>query len=76
MGIFKDVCYGVQCDGCKEVHVSNCLGFSIFVDEYQATNSADDDDWKQINGKWYCPECVKEMFKYNEETDEYELVKK
>lgn len=72
MGVFSETCYGVQCDGCKEVHIGECSGFSIFPDESQATESAYSDDWIQINDKWYCPECVKNLFDYNEETDEYE----
>lgn len=30
------------------------------------------DDWREIGGKLYCPDC----YEYNEETDEYKLKKK
>ena len=71
MGIFKEECYGVQCDWCNEVHIGTYTGYSVFVDECSATESAYEDDWKEIDGKWYCPECVEKLFHYDEGLDKY-----
>lgn len=72
MGVFSETCYGVQCDGCKEVYVNTCTDFSMWVNDSDAMEDAREGDWVEINGKWYCPECVRNLFDYNEETDEYE----
>ena len=71
MGIFKQDSYGVTCDGCNEIHEGEWSGWSLFGDQDQATESAYDDDWREIRGKWYCPECVEKMFHYDEELDDY-----
>ena len=71
MGIFEERCFGVECDNCGEVHEESVTGFRIFVDECAATDGAYEDGWKEIDGNWYCPECIEKLFVYDEETDEY-----
>ena len=73
--VIKYVVYGYECDGCKE----------IFEDYYEQSFTADtidlkermnDSEWREINGKWYCPECVEKLFTQDEETGEYKLKRK
>ena len=71
MGIFKQDSYGVTCDGCGETHEDSCMGYVIWGDQDQATDSAYEDDWEEIDGKWYCPECIEKLFHYDEKLDKY-----
>ena len=74
MGIFKEECYGLQCDNCGEIYES-IEGNTIFPDRYALYNDIQrvDKGWKKIDGKWYCPDCVNELFIQDEETGEYKL---
>lgn len=58
-------CYDIICDRCGK-SLTKLSG-----DCYPDTNSAEmvalQSDWKEINGKHYCPDC----YEVDEETDEY-----
>lgn len=55
----KVECVVLSCDNCGESYTDEHNGFSIFVDENQAHESADNDGWYSDNGKYYCPDCHK-----------------
>ena len=73
MGIFKEECYGLQCDNCNEVYANRYTDFSIFVDIPSLIGDIQgyDSGWQKINGKWYCPDCVEKLFIQDELTGEY-----
>ena len=55
--------YGVKCDRCGEFHEGE---FTYFSDESEAVEQAESDDWRELNGKHYCPNC----HSIDEEADE------
>lgn len=59
--------YQCVCDGCGKAYEDEDRGFCAWVDESYATDAAYEDDWTEIDGKHYCPDC----YEYDEETDEY-----
>ena len=59
--------YQAVCDGCSKNHVDELNGYVAWSDIWSAKNAAMDDDWQEIDGKLYCPDCVE----YDEETDSY-----
>lgn len=58
--------YVLQCNKCERVYNSKRYG-SLFIERDLAFECAEMDDWKQIKGGHYCPDCCH----YNEERDEY-----
>ena len=65
--IVKDMCYRIQCDSCGEFHESD-EGQEMFRDKDSAVESAQDDDWIDYDGLWYCPKC------YHEKEDMSEFI--
>ena len=62
--------YQMVCDGCGTIHEYD--GMIVHFDfEHQAAFSAIESDWKIINGKWYCPDCVERLFEYDWDNDTY-----
>lgn len=57
-------CYFLTCDRCGEEFDDNCY----HTDAYSLEQSAEFSRWREIGGKWYCPDC----YELNDETDEYE----
>lgn len=55
----KVECVTLTCDNCNEAFISYEEGFSIFTDESQASEYADEAGWSLHNddGKHYCDEC-------------------
>lgn len=53
------------CDGCGERFrdENGCVGYI----DYDIWEQAESDDWLEIDGKHYCPNC----YEYNEELDKY-----
>ena len=49
--------FSLYCDHCGEELVTHHDGFSIFVDESQAHENADNEGWESNDGIYYCPEC-------------------
>lgn len=73
--IVEEKCYGYECDGCGKL-LENFEGVSFYVDKDTLEGNMDDEEWTEINGKWYCPECVEKLFVEDEETGEYKLKRK
>lgn len=53
----KIECISITCDNCEETYQNDHSGFSIFVDEIQAHDDADNSGWYSDDGKHYCPTC-------------------
>ena len=58
--------YQAVCDGCGRPCVSTG-GIIAWADAESAKYVALESDWKELDGKLYCPGCVE----YDEETDSY-----
>lgn len=52
----KIECIYLTCDNCGEIFTENHNGFSIFLDEINAHDEADNDGW-YLHGKHYCSSC-------------------
>jgi uncharacterized protein (UPF0212 family) len=52
----KVECVTLECDNCGEDFEEAHVGFSIFSDENQAHESADNDGW-HLGDDHYCPKC-------------------
>ena len=48
--------YQMVCDGCGAFHEYDGM-IVHFAFEHEAEFSAKESDWKNIDGKWYCPLC-------------------
>lgn len=53
------------CDGCGE-RFRDENGFVGYID-YDIWDDAESSEWREIDGKHYCPDC----YEYDEESDEY-----
>lgn len=53
---FKEDCYGIVCDNCQETFQDGHSGYSMFTDENQAHEYADNAEWHLLD-KHYCPDC-------------------
>lgn len=62
--------YQMVCDGCGVFHEYDGM-IVHFEFEHQAEFSAKESDWKNIDGKWYCPDCVERFFEYDWDNDTY-----
>ncbi len=51
--------YGLKCDHCGKEWRDLYDGYTSFEDFGDTERAADNDDWKEIDGKWYCPDCYK-----------------
>lgn len=58
--------YNVQCDRCRKEYED--YDYTWTADEHDAVERALDNDWVEIDGKHYCPDCV--MEKPNAEYDD------
>lgn len=61
MSYLHEIFHAVRCDRCGETHEGE---YEYHVDEQSAWESAQEDDWIEVDGKHYCPCC------YHEENDE------
>lgn len=58
--------YSMVCDRCgKTLFYDDCI--TAWTDECSAREVAQDSEWKQIDGKDYCPNC----YDYDEDIDDY-----
>lgn len=64
--------YQAVCDGCGKSYYDDFNGFVAWSDEVAAQNAATENEWMEINGKLYCPDC----YEYDEELDDYVVKKK
>ena len=53
----EEKCYYIQCDKSEDIYEDG-EGFSLFPDKDELTESAKEDGWREIDGKWYSPEYV------------------
>lgn len=54
----KVECITLTCDNCGEVYQNDHSGFSIWITEGDAQESASNDDWYSADDdKHYCPGC-------------------
>lgn len=63
MSYLHEIFHAVRCDRCGETH-EGYEGYEYHADEQGAWESAEEDDWIEVDGKHYCPRC------YHEENDE------
>lgn len=63
MSYLHEIFHAVKCDRCGETH-EGYEGYEYHADEQDAWESAQGDDWIEVDGKHYCPLC------YHEENDE------
>ena len=75
MGYFSETMFGYECDGCKEIFY-DYYEHNVFPDKISLVDRMNDSEWEKINGKWYCPDCVKKLFDQDEDTGEYHLKQK
>ena len=61
MSYLHEIFHAVRCDRCGETHEGE---YEYYTDEQGAWESAEGDDWIEVDGKHYCPCC------YHEENDE------
>ena len=47
---------GLECDLCGKTF-ENFEGYSCWTEESVTHEMARDDEWMEIDGKWYCPDC-------------------
>lgn len=47
----------IVCDNCGETYCDDHSGFTIFVDEIQANDYAQNSDWYNEGDKHYCDNC-------------------
>ena len=46
------------CDRCKK-QFTNLDGYNLFPEKYDIYGAMLEEGWGEINGKWYCPDCIK-----------------
>lgn len=61
--------YGLKCDHCGRQWEDTTEGYTSFGDFSDTLENARDDDWQEIDGKWYCPDCYKTCKAMSEEGD-------
>lgn len=65
--------YQAVCDGCGSLLKNSLTKRTIvFEDEEWLRATCSELGWREIGGKFYCPDC----YEYDEETDEYKPTKK
>jgi hypothetical protein len=52
----KVTCIELDCDNCGESYEQSYSGYSVFSDEQQAHENADNDGW-HLSYDHYCPLC-------------------
>ena len=62
--IIAEVFYGVECDRCGKVYDGADYGY--YDDMDSALEYAKEDEWLEIGGKHYCPDC----YVVDEDTEE------
>lgn len=69
--------YGLKCDHCGRQWEDTDIGGTSFEHFNATTENARDDDWQEIGGKWYCPDCYqtcKAMVDENDGVENWEEV--
>lgn len=68
--IYEVTMYGITCDECSS-NLECDEGYMVFNYEHEAKYIARESEWKEIDGKWYCPDCVERFFEYDWDNDTY-----
>ena len=55
----EEIFYGIRCDRCGEQYESSG-DYSYMTDKGEILETAENDDWREIDGKHYCPGCYVE----------------
>lgn len=63
--------YGLVCDACNEPIGNEDYDYLVMTTERDIIEEANCQDWRKIDGKWYCPLCLERLFDYDEDTDEF-----
>lgn len=69
--------YGLKCDHCGREWEDTDIGGTSCEDFNATTENARGDDWQEIGGKWYCPDCYqtcKAMVDENDGVENWEEV--
>ena len=64
--IKEERCYYIQCDKSEDIY-EDADGFSLFPEKEELIELAQEDGWREIDGKWYSPEFVG----FDPDKDEY-----
>lgn len=65
--ITNHIMYGVKCSRCGHQFEDSYDGYTLWADEQQAWEAAEEEDWIERDGKHYCPACYTE----DEESDDF-----
>ena len=57
--IHKQDCYSITCDNCEIPYEEISTGFNLWIDFSTAEESAIENEWYELGGKHYCPDCYK-----------------
>lgn len=55
--IHEEKCYCVTCDNCGKTYEDVNTGFTLWVDNSEANENVQDNDWYKDGDKHYCPNC-------------------
>lgn len=68
--IYEEIMYGVKCDRCYEIY-ENGDGCTVSSDKHDMEEEACENDWQEIDGRHYCPDCYT-----RDENDEDKIIVK
>ena len=54
-----------RCDNCDKILDDE--GITAWAHEDDAAEVADGEGWREVDGKWYCPECFAKLFDEDDE---------
>lgn len=57
--VVSEIFYGIECNRCRRMYEGS-EDHEYFSDEFQAEESAEENDWKTIGHRHYCPNCYTE----------------
>lgn len=69
--------YGIKCDHCGREWVDEDIGGTSYADFNDTIQQAKYDEWREMGGKWYCPDCwqtCKAMSKEGDGVENWEEV--
>ena len=62
--------YKVVCDECSQT-LDYDGDYMIYESEYEAEQNAKESEWEEIDGKWYCADCIDRLFVYDWDNDSF-----
>lgn len=60
--LLKKEIFGYKCDGCQ-LRFQDYFGDIVFDDVDKMERMMERQDWKKIDNKWYCPDCLNKLDK-------------